>query len=384
MGGRLEERSSLSASSSKRRRRRRRDDDYAKPMTRRPRRRKQHLYLALDDWNGGYSIHKLDVDDILEQEPGGEHKLPEPAAVRIASPVRGPMAFAALGTNMFISTNSRSYGERAPPTLVYDTETSALAAGPRVPDNLCDLGDAMAVGEALYALTTVPYPEYSSLHALSWAPTAIPDHEPWDPAMEWSWNTVPLPLPLPYKGIDIITYALHPDGRTIFMSTGFSSYSFDTSSNGVGVWKELGDWVLPFRGPAFFDAELDAWVGLHRMYSGYVCCCPVASRSTTATRPPECRMLMEKLFRRKEEDPKHWPLLRGKETSLIYMGNSRFALFENILHSEHVNHGSLLHITLFGLKYDHKGELRTKVQRATRSYEVSKNTPMFSHAAFWM
>ncbi|CAN6169287.1 unnamed protein product [Urochloa humidicola] len=169
MDGRLEEGSS---SSSANKRRRRRGDDYAKQMTHR---RKQHLYLALDDWSGGYSIHKLDADDILEDhataagEEDREHnKLPEPAAVRIKLPVRGPMAFAALGTNIFVCTNPGSQGERAPPTLVYDTETSALSVGPRVPDNIRDLGGAMAVGEALYALTSVPYPEYSSLHALSW------------------------------------------------------------------------------------------------------------------------------------------------------------------------------------------------------------------------
>nr|TKW36582.1 hypothetical protein SEVIR_2G449700v2 [Setaria viridis] len=323
MVSKLEEGSSSS-------KRRRRDDDYAKQSTCRPR-RKQHLYLALDDWNGGVA--------------GG-----------------WPMAFAALGTNIFIATNPRSQGDRAPPTLVYDTNTSALTFGPRVPNNIRDLNDAMAAAETLYALTSVPYPGYSSLHALSWAPTDIPDPEPWDPAMEWSWNTAPSPRPPPCDGIDVIAYALHPDGRTVFVSTGFSTHSLDAGS---GVWKDLGDWVLPFRGQAFFDADLDAWVGLHHTYYGYICCCPVASRGTAATRAPECRMLMEKLFRRKEEDPKHRSLL-------------------NILRTDDYNDGSVLHITLFGLKYDHKGELQTKVRRATRSYAVSKNNPMFSHAAFWM
>jgi hypothetical protein len=45
---------------------------------------------------------------------------------------------------------------------------------------------------------------------------------------------------------------------------------------------ELGDWVLPFRGQAFFDAELDALVGIHRNDGGHVCCCPVPSRSAAA------------------------------------------------------------------------------------------------------
>jgi len=181
--------------------------------------------------------------------------------------------------------------------------------------------------------------------------------------------------------MDIIAYAVHPDGRTIFISAGISTYTLDTSN---GLWKELGDWVLPFRGQAFFDSSLDTWVGLHREYDGWVCCCPATSLSVSTTQQPECRMLMEKLVRRSEEDPKHWSCLRGKATSLTYMGDSRFALFENILCSDDFNNGSVIHITLFALKYNHKGELKTKARCATRSYAVSKNTPMFSHAAFWM
>lgn len=99
MGDWLDEASSSSSSSSKRRRRDC-DCDCAE-SSRRRRRRKQHLYLALDDWNDGYSIHKLDADDILDDDSGGVRKLPEPAAIRIRSPVRGPMDFAALGTDIF-------------------------------------------------------------------------------------------------------------------------------------------------------------------------------------------------------------------------------------------------------------------------------------------
>jgi hypothetical protein len=296
------------------------------------------------------------------------------------------MAFAALGTNIIVSTNPRSHaarGGRAPPTLVFDTKTSALTVGPRVPDNIRDLNDAMAVGETLYALTSFPYSEErSTLQALSWAPTHddIPFPEPWDPDMEWAWSTVPSPRPPPCHGMDVVAYALHPDGRTVFVSTGFGTYSLDAGS---GVWTELGDWMLPFRGQAFFDADLDAWVGLHRKLYGYVCCCPVASLAA-ASQPPECRFLTETLFRRKEKDPKHWPLLRGKGISLTYMGDSRFALVENILRSDDYNKGSVLHVTLFGLKYDHRGLLQTKVRRATRSYALAKNNPLFSHSAFWM
>ncbi|GJN11103.1 hypothetical protein PR202_ga29269 [Eleusine coracana subsp. coracana] len=349
-------------------------------------RRKRHLYLALDDWKGGHSIHKLDPENIMdedEEEPaaaGREHRLPEPAALRLSSPVpRCPMAFAALGNNIFVSTNPRCSRDRAPPTFIYDTETGALTNGPCIPDQLHDFGAAMAVGEKLYALTSVclELDESPSFQVLSWAPTTKPEVlDLWDPTMEWSWNWNRVPPPPPCNGNDIVTYALHPDGRTIFMSTSYETHSLDTSS---GAWRNLGDWVLPFRGQAYFDGELDAWVGLHHKEdNGQVCCCPVASRSAATERPPECRMLKEKLFHKAEE-----PDRQSLRTTLTYMGESKFCLVENVT-SRDDRLKAVLHVTLFGLKYDHKGELQTKIHRTTRSYVVSKNTRQFSHAAFWM
>uniref|UniRef100_A0A0D9VGW8 DUF1618 domain-containing protein n=1 Tax=Leersia perrieri TaxID=77586 RepID=A0A0D9VGW8_9ORYZ len=381
---------------------RRRDDaDYATTTlpqsTRRSARhekKKKHLYLALDDWNGGYSIHKLDADAILydDDDDAAGRRLPEPAAVRIASPApRDYMSFAAVGTNIVIDTNPQCRHEHASPTLVYDTETSALTVGPHVPDGIHGLADASmgAVGETLYALTSsFTLDKKISLQALSWAPTSIPDRYPWEPPMEWSWKaTVDKDYTIPYHGKEVVGYALHPDGRTIFVSSGVTTHTLDTSN---GVWKDLGDWALPFRGQAFFDPDLDAWVGLHRNRDNVnICCCPVASRSTvvTSTRPmtPRCKVLREKLTRRKEGDTKYMFIRTGADVSLTYMGGGRFALVEGILRSEDLlNDGAVIHVTLFGLQYDHNGDLQTKVRRATRSYAVSKTTPFFSHAAFWM
>ncbi|XP_044957608.1 uncharacterized protein LOC123408608 [Hordeum vulgare subsp. vulgare] len=201
----------------------------------------------------------------------------------------------------------------------------------------------------------------------------------WDPELDYFWNIIPSSPPPPLCGIDIVAYALHPDGRTIFMSTASATHSVDTSN---GSWKELGDWVLPFKGQAYFDDNLDAWVGIHGKEDGYICCCPVASRSRTTRRPPDCRMLNEKLFLRNSE--KTWRKKgRHMKATLTYMGYSRFCLVENILRRAD-GLDSVLHVTLFTLKYDGMGELRNKVHPCTRSYAVSKNTRLFSHAAFWM
>ncbi|CAM0942908.1 unnamed protein product [Alopecurus aequalis] len=365
MDGRLDDGSS--SSSSKRRRR----DNHS---TERPS-WKQHLYLALDDWEGGYSIHKLDADDILD-DIGGEHKLPEHAAIRLKTPVRGRMEFTALGTNIFVDTNPLNRGDRAPPAVVYNTETTALSVGPCFPHGIDRLAIAIAVSKTIYVLTTADLPDLPCLHALSWR--RVDSENLWDPDMNWTWNKVQSQPP--FNGLDVSGYALHPDGRTIFMSTNEGTHSLDTSN---GVWTNLGDdWVLPFKGQAFFDADLNAWVGMDRRGTGYVCCCQVASRSTTNRRPLECRVLKEKLFRHNNEEHYMEGGLR-MDATLTYMGNSRFCLVENILSSKDAI-DTVLHVTLFGLKYDHMGELQTKGRFGTRSYAVSKNTRYFSHATFWM
>ncbi|KAJ1292479.1 hypothetical protein BS78_02G394500 [Paspalum vaginatum] len=232
----------------------------------------------------------------------------------------------------------------------------------------------MAAGERLYALTS----------ALSLEPINFPHGEgpyPWEPDMQWTWNALP-EMALYYNGTEVSAYALHPDGRTIFVSSPYSTCSWDTST---GASKDLGYWALPFSGQAYYDADLDAWVGLHHSRYGHVCCCPVVSRSSARQEPPGCQMLLEKLARRKEDPTTHSPLLRpGEKSSLTYMRDSRYALFENILRGKDHDDGAVLHVTLFGLKYDHNGELRTKVLRSTRSYVVSKNTNKFSHTAFWL
>ncbi|KAF8678988.1 hypothetical protein HU200_046152 [Digitaria exilis] len=145
--------------------------------------------------------------------------------------------------------------------------------------------------------------------------------------------------------------------------------------------RSLGIGCCPSEAQAYFDADLDAWVGIHNKDDGHICCCPVASRCTTATPQLQRRMLKEKLFRSMEEvkvDHRHY------KPTLTYMGDSRFCLVENVLCGEDFSDGAVIHVTLFGLKYDHKGELQTKARRTTRSYAVSKNSHLFSHAVFWM
>uniref|UniRef100_A0A0E0FEL3 REJ domain-containing protein n=1 Tax=Oryza meridionalis TaxID=40149 RepID=A0A0E0FEL3_9ORYZ len=132
----------------------------------------------------------------------------------------------------------------------------------------------------------------ASFEALSWArdPCASPSSLLFSSSSSpgrhyyWSWKNV-ADTPPPFGEEEAVTaYAVHPDGRTIFVSTGGGTYSFDTG-------RRHGDWVLPFRGQGYFDGELDAWVGLHREVRGRVCACQVASRG--GARPPEYRETLD-------------------------------------------------------------------------------------------
>ncbi|KAM3392488.1 hypothetical protein ACQJBY_013568 [Aegilops geniculata] len=259
--------------------------------------------------------------------------------------------------------------------------------GPRPPVQLIDTTTfTVAADGTLYALTHRHVHEQHSFEAMSWAPTD--KDEPWpSPTMRWSWKSVPSPPPFAMDDV-ITSYALHPDGHTIFMSAHDIRYHhlpkgtfyFDTRTS---EWRLHGDWALPFQGQAYYDDGLDAWVGLHK--DGYICSCEVASRSSTSAVEPEWKVTKEKLF---HKDPER--RLAFARPSLAYMGDGSFCLVESVLR-EGVEFkcafgdrdGCVLHMSTFGLKYDRRGELQT-TRLHTNSYVVSKHLQTVSPAVFWM
>ncbi|KAL6620214.1 hypothetical protein ACP70R_035353 [Stipagrostis hirtigluma subsp. patula] len=366
-------------------------------------RRRKHLYVVVDDWNKGFSIYKIDADGFDSYSDGEEDltgaegaagRLPEPPAVRLESPGPDvPMFFTALGSKIFIVTDRRC-GQT--PALVFDTETAGLAIGPRVPAQLqCGFNVVVAADETLYAFSSPSYNKQDSFEVMSWAPTCLDQLDGYTryPNEEaWSWKSLPAP-PQPFDPYEIITsYALHPNGHTIFMTTSYrdrpilkkSTYSFNTKNH---AWRWHA-WVLPFRGQGHFDSELDAWVGLHK--DGYICSCRVASDSGSATPinlgliQLDWQMGKNKVFCKDRE--------RYVTASLTYMGRSKFCLVESVVREgvdknypfgDHC--GCMLHMTVFGLKYNHTGELRTTNHQSTRSYVISKQRDeAFAPVAFWM
>ena len=335
--------------------------------------KKPRLYLILDDWDKGFSIHKIDADsfdtttnDGLQSGVAGH--LPEPPALRLESPAghvpRNGMSFAALGTKIFAFMTQRC-------GLVYDSDTAVLAIGAHAPPKmLCGFGVTVAIGEVIYALTYRFFEGQHSFEAMSW------EH----PTEGWSWKTLP-PPPSAFRS-RVNSYVLHPDGCTIFMTTAnngcLGTYSFNTKDS---AWRWHGEWALPFVGQAHFDGETNSWVGLR--WDGYICSCKVVSPDCLNT-APDWQMTKEKLFHKDRQ--------RHMRASLTSMGTNRFCLVQCVKREEvgegpalGDHDGCVLHLTIFGLKYNHKGELQTTDHhQSTRSFIVSRYRDHFAPIAFWM
>ncbi|OEL17995.1 hypothetical protein BAE44_0020987 [Dichanthelium oligosanthes] len=146
---------------------------------------------------------------------------------------------------------------------------------------------------------------------------------------EWPWCRIPLP-PLVDR-LGVTSYALHSDGRAILVSTessGATAATLFTSDTGAFVWKQHGEWELPFTGRGYFDRDLDAFVGISKDTEslGHLCSCDATSPddigSSRQCPAPAWKLGKEKVF---SEDPAE----RHGSATLVYMGRrSKFCLVE--------------------------------------------------------
>ncbi|CAN6303564.1 unnamed protein product [Urochloa humidicola] len=298
---------------------------------------KRHLYLVLDDWPSGYSIRKLDLpsDDFApdpdDPEEGdivctGDHHLP-PAIFRVEAQRGLPTYFAAAFDSKILAVHPISPATALPSVLehhfpVFDVRTRSCLFGPRMettgPDPIY-----FPAGGRLFALATGTFdwldPPPPPLDTLACDKAAK--------AREWDWLEIADP---PFKRKHVTSYAVHPDGETIFVSTkngaSAATFAFETVEHG-GIWHRYGKWALPFDGRAHYDAELDAWVGLSGDPDsiGHLCSCdmvPANPDSSSGSQCPARKFSKDKLF---SEDPTE----RHIGATLVYMGGrSEFCLVQ--------------------------------------------------------
>uniref|UniRef100_R7W552 DUF1618 domain-containing protein n=1 Tax=Aegilops tauschii TaxID=37682 RepID=R7W552_AEGTA len=352
--------------------------------------KRRHLYLVLDDWNKGFSIYKLDLDDDYGSDQGADMaSLPAPVHRQEKRHVTDrPWNFATLGSKI-IAAGALHTKEDAV-TFMYDTDTTGVSVIPCLPPALrgpwmlaVASGDGVNVFEA-----------NSENH--------------------WTWGSIPSMLP--FRVEDIESSAVHPDrgGRTLFVSVGhwdplcddiydqtnpedFSRTSETFSYLGSGKWRRHGEWDLPFFGQGHYDDDLDAWVGLHKIHrradwnykshmvhdtDGYLCSSDVTSPEGSPERP-DWKLCTERLF-----DPNDgWHV----GASLVYMGDNTYCLVEveacERVHKrscERVNKECVIRLVIFRLKYGKNGELTITSRRPDRTYLFSRfdNNPKVR--AFWM
>ncbi|XBJ27417.1 hypothetical protein VPH35_004683 [Triticum aestivum] len=239
----------------------------------------------------------------------------------------------------------------------------------------------------------------------------------------WTWDTIPSPLP--FRVHDIDSSAVHPKGArgTLFVSVGHSGWKKDTSSDskaeypsdsddtisltrsyegssstrtpetfsymGGGKWRHHGEWDLPFHGQGHYDGELEAWVGLHKIFhhtqqlaDGYLSSCDVASPDGCLAQPA-WKLCSERLF-----DPDDdWHI----GATLVYMGDNNYCLVKLVAHERFkkrrrlcVGHKCAVRLTIFRLRYGKNGQLTITARRPDRTYLFPRFGNNTEVRAFWM
>lgn len=334
------------------------------------------LYLILDDFACGYSIREVDLPS--SDDPGqannargggavtytGEQPLPPPI-FRFEAQRKLPLHFAAAFGSKILALQPMT-----PPPL------ALIVIHPLLPKDLVPVYDV----HRLFGLSI------GAFETLGPLPYVAPPGSLGEQGWEWDWSALPKP---PFKFRRVTSFAVHPDGGTIFVTrkrrSSFATFTFDTIAS---EWKRRGGWALPFAGRAHFDRELDAWVGLpwNRAAFGHLCSCDVVGATTSDTvgeGAPDLKLTREKLF---GEDPEETHV----GATLVHMGGrSEFCLVECVSTKDRsvgeVNGvcqnskedvpqpvSYLLRVTTFSLKYDKKGELITGDSRWVSHYIVPK------------
>ncbi|OEL28891.1 hypothetical protein BAE44_0010091 [Dichanthelium oligosanthes] len=192
-----------------------------------------HLYVVVDDWREGFSLHKIDLDDDDELWAGSQadqyQRLPSPAAFRMEfSNVCAGAQFTTLGRRIVGCTQGRDGL-----TVVYDTGTAAHAIVRPSPYPLLfrEWYVAVAAGDCVYAFVPItsdylrkPYSDkikdgmYCMEEHIESPEFPFQNEDFYHDRKQWSWSTDPAPLPFDLDNASrIVAYAVHPGGKAIFV-----------------------------------------------------------------------------------------------------------------------------------------------------------------------
>jgi hypothetical protein len=333
----------------------------------------------MNDGVDGFAIIRFDLsaDSVQDDDHTAVRSAP-PALVRFEASIR--RFFAAIGTKIMAM-----HSDHKPHVVpVFDVRTRRVTLlGAWCEESFPCEPVYMAVGDKLLVLD-----KYC-------AGMLYPPCE----GMDWAW----LELPNDFFMLQGITsYALHPDGQTVFVSVKTATFSLDTESEHP-EWRFHGDWELPFTRRGHFDPGLDAWVGLSSDPDtlGYICSCDVVSTdfpdASRNTQPPAWKLSKEKLF-----------CVNSAEhhigANLVYMGRARGFCLVQYFHVEDLDmddvssssdsdyeleqfHHFRLRLTTFSLKYDDKGDLCTETPCRVRCYQLPRASKILcfrNPPAFWM
>ncbi|CAL4952498.1 unnamed protein product [Urochloa decumbens] len=265
----------------------------------------QHLYLIFDDWEFGYSIRKLNLSNA-----GAEQRRLPPPFIRLEATRGCPEFFAAVGTKILATHPRCDFSNALAPggiLPIIDVRSQGVnfAPGELYPQHpiYIPVGD-----EELFAL------DMDTFKMLSMKPLWPPrlEFEYRKQISEWSWRNLPMPT---FNRMDVTSYAVDSDGRTIVASTADATFAFDTMHD---KWEKRVEWSLPFSGRANFVHGLDVFVGLPKDVDafGHLCF---------------CRWLGDDkhdVWFSKENLSSKDPAENHVGTTLVYLGESRFCLVE--------------------------------------------------------
>ncbi|TVT97061.1 hypothetical protein EJB05_57700, partial [Eragrostis curvula] len=333
-------------------------------------------------------------------------ELPEPF-IRLEAPRGYAEYFAAVGTRIVATHPRNPFDVDSDPdgfVPIVDVRSRGVTFGPgkEYPSDPIYLPVGGAAG-SLFAF------DLCRFRTLSFEPL-------WPPRLEdlacsskdWSWRyDDDLPAP-PFGRLDITSYAVHGDERTVVVSTDRTyelsdatpaTFTFDTREF---VWKRHGEWTSPIHGRAHFVPCLNAFVGLSRdpATKGHLCAWEAAVVATDVDRPPAWKLGKEKLFNgnntedseQLEQEEGDDGIANGLEEG-DDMADDQEQLDDTTDQEQQTEvprcTGSYLYrLTTFSLGYDNNGDLTTGESCRVQRYKVPEETTerFFQEdpVAFWL